>query len=204
MPTTQNIILYLFLFFTAEKSIASKAKLNENHIKIPEPLSLKGLNWAIVTPIIKIIILNVHKIDTLYLFIVLNKMNFPPFSSLFRHILLMRITLLYRPALSNPSQDATVFCLPCYITSRVCNVPEPDFRALLLGGACHPVKGCGAASFMLALQRPASWTSYPAPLCRSIVMRCTVTRKAQPDSRLGTLEIRPSFQPMYSAFQEYV
>lgn len=44
IPTIQNIILYLFLFFIAEKIIASKAELNENHISIPDSLSLNGLN----------------------------------------------------------------------------------------------------------------------------------------------------------------
>jgi hypothetical protein len=29
-----------------------------------------------------------------------------------------------------------------YITSRTHDAPEQDLRDLLLGGACHPVKGC--------------------------------------------------------------
>lgn len=65
MPIIQYIILFLFPFLAAVISIASKAELNENHINNPELLAANGLNWAIIVPTTKIMILIVHKIDTL-------------------------------------------------------------------------------------------------------------------------------------------
>lgn len=65
MPIIQYIILFLFPFLAAVISIASKAELNESHINNPELLAVNGLNWAIIVPKTKIMILIVHKIDTL-------------------------------------------------------------------------------------------------------------------------------------------
>lgn len=51
------------------------------------------------------------------------------------------------------------------------NVPEPHSRALLLDGARHPVKGCGAVALRSL--------SFSASLCRNIVRHSQVPLEAE-------------------------
>jgi hypothetical protein len=59
------------------------------------------------------------------------------------HLIASNLLSLY------PPHDAAALCLPCYITFRCRDVPEPDQRSPSPWRCLHPVKECGVLQGLL-------------------------------------------------------